>query len=444
MTDVAALQPPPLQGAVTDIGALQPPPLPGIVRFLGKEQSYWQLRVRGAALLLVTLGIYRFWLMTDVRRFLWSNTEISGDALEYDGLATELLVGFLFAIAILVPIYVAIAMASLSLDLPEYAPALGGLALFVVFGEFARYRARRYRLTRTVFRGLRFHQSGSGWLYALYAIVWWGLVILSFGLAYPWAQANLQRFMMRHTSYGKLPGRFAGSGWTLFVRGVSLWLLSVGPLLVAAGIVAALVDWHAFNGADPEDAKDGAFVAIAADLVERLGTKTSIVLGVGGICGSILIATLLYPVFQAIVYRWWLSGLRFGDIAVTSRLSIGQVYLIYLRFIGLVFLFMLGTSIGIGVLASAIFSLLNASHISASHIPGRDLISAGFGVLLYAAFALGLSVMHQVLITFGLWRAAAQTAEISDTGILDTVEAKAGLSSALGEGLVDALGFGNV
>ncbi|MGO9048479.1 MAG: hypothetical protein ACLQFW_16595 [Xanthobacteraceae bacterium] len=62
MTDVAALQPPPLQGAVTDIGALQPPPLPGIVRFLGKEQSYWQLRVRGAALLLVTLGIYRFWL----------------------------------------------------------------------------------------------------------------------------------------------------------------------------------------------------------------------------------------------------------------------------------------------------------------------------------------------------------------------------------------------
>ena len=66
------------------------------------------------------------------------------------------------------------------------------------------------------------------------------------------------------------------------------------------------------------------------------------------------------------------------------------------------------------------------------------------GVLFYAAFALGLSVMHQVLITFALWRAAAQSAEISDAPILDTVEAKAGLSSALGEGLVDALGFGSV
>ena len=71
-------------------------------------------RIKGAALLLVTLGIYRFWLMTDVRRFLWSNTEIAGETLEYDGLATELLLGFLFAIAILIPIYVAIALASLS------------------------------------------------------------------------------------------------------------------------------------------------------------------------------------------------------------------------------------------------------------------------------------------------------------------------------------------
>ena len=54
------------------------------------------------------------------------------------------------------------------------------------------------------------------------------------------------------------------------------------------------------------------------------------------------------------------------------------------------------------------------------------------------------SVMHQVLVTFGLWRAAAQSAEISHALILESVEAKAGFSSALGEGLVDALGFGSI
>jgi uncharacterized membrane protein YjgN (DUF898 family) len=443
MTDVATLDPPPLPGSPPPFAGT-PPPLPGEVRFLGQESAYWLLRIKGAALLLITLGIYRFWLMTDVRRFLWSNTEIAGETLEYSGLATELLIGFLFAIAILVPIYVAIAMASFALDLPEYASALGGLALFVVFGEFARYRARRYRLTRTVFRGLRFHQDGSGWLYALYAILWWCLIIVSFGLAYPWAQASLQRYMMRHTSYGKLPGRFEGTGWRLFMRGVLLWLLAGAPLFITAGIVARLVDWHAFNPADPERAKGGMLADIGADLVGRIGTKTLTAIGVGGIAGSVLAAILLYPVFQAIVYRWWLCGLRFGDIAVSSRLRIGQVYLIYLRYIGLVWLFMIGASVGIGILASAVFAVLNAIHISGSRMPGRELIGAGVGVLLYATFALGLSVMHQVLVTYGLWRAAAQSAEISDARILDTVEAKAGISSALGEGLVDALGFGSV
>ena len=444
MTDAAALDPSPLPGNPPPPLLAGPPPLPSLVRFLGPEWAYWQLRIKGAALLLITLGIYRFWLMTDVRRFLWSNTEIAGETLEYDGLATELLIGFLFAIAILIPIYVAIAMTTLALDLPDFASAIGGLALFVVFGEFARYRARRYRLTRTVFRGLRFHQDGSGWLYALYAILWWILIIVSLGLAYPWAQANLQRYMMRHTSYGKLPGRFEGSGWRLFVRGLPLWLGIVSPLLVAAGLLAAYTDWHAFDATDPDDAKAGPIIVMANDLVARLGTKTVSALAIGGISASILIAIVLYPVFQAIVYRWWLSGLRFGGIAVTSRLRIGQVYLIYLRYIGLAWLFMMGASIGIGILAAAVFALLNAIHIAGSQIPGRELIGAGIGVLFYAAFALGLSVMHQVLITFALWCAAVQSAEISDAPILDTVEAKAGLSSALGEGLVDALGFGSV
>ena len=39
-----------------------------------------------------------------MRRFLWSNTEIAGDGLEYTGTARELLLGFLIAIALLVPI----------------------------------------------------------------------------------------------------------------------------------------------------------------------------------------------------------------------------------------------------------------------------------------------------------------------------------------------------
>ena len=35
---------------------------------------------------------------------------------------------------------------------------------------------------------------------------------------------------------------------------------------------------------------------------------------------------VLYPIFQAMVLRWWTSGLRFGDVTVTSHLRTAQVY----------------------------------------------------------------------------------------------------------------------
>src|SRR6188768_350711 len=80
-----------------------PPPMP--VAFSGSRSDFFHLVKRGAALELVTLGFYRFWLLTDIRRHLWSNTLVDGDAAEYTGRGKELLIGFLVALAILVPIY---------------------------------------------------------------------------------------------------------------------------------------------------------------------------------------------------------------------------------------------------------------------------------------------------------------------------------------------------
>src|SRR5271167_3354742 len=245
---------------MTTAEALSVTPSAGTVTFLGRESAYWRLRIKGALLVMVTLGIYRFWLATDVRRFLWSNTEISGDTLEYNGLATELLIGFLFAVAILVPLYMIFALVALELDIVALAPALIGFALLALLGEYALYRARRYRLTRTVFRGLRFDQHGSPWRYAFYALVCWGIVIVTLGLGYPWTQAFLERFKMRNTSYGDLQGRFEGSGLSLFLRGLPMWLLIVGPIVVALGVLSAQIDWDALsrlmaNSDDPETGK---------------------------------------------------------------------------------------------------------------------------------------------------------------------------------------------
>src|SRR6266436_623670 len=75
------------------------------IEFANGRTDFRRLVMRGAFLELITVGFYRFWLATDMRRHLWSHTSVEGDAPEYIGTAKELLIGFLFALAILVPLY---------------------------------------------------------------------------------------------------------------------------------------------------------------------------------------------------------------------------------------------------------------------------------------------------------------------------------------------------
>src|SRR6185312_17425116 len=110
---------------------------------------------------------------------------------------------------------------------------LSGIVGFIalgILGQYAIYRARRYRLTRTIYRGLRFHQEGSAWGYAFRAVAWWMLTALTFGLAYPFQVASLERYKMRNTYYGNLAGRFEASGLRLLLHGFLMWFLVFAPL----------------------------------------------------------------------------------------------------------------------------------------------------------------------------------------------------------------------
>ncbi|MGA9428840.1 MAG: hypothetical protein WA776_13635 [Xanthobacteraceae bacterium] len=57
---------------------------------------------------------------------------------------------------------------------------------------------------------------------------------------------------------------------------------------------------------------------------------------------------------------------------------------------------------------------------------------------------LGASTIYQVVVTFAMWRLGVQSAELMGAGALDGVRAGGGPDSALGEGLVDALGVGGI
>jgi uncharacterized membrane protein YjgN (DUF898 family) len=415
----------------------QPNPTVPTVRFVGDHSEYWRLLVRGNALLAVTLGIYRFWFVTDVRRYLWSNTEVAGETLEYTGTPTELLIGFLIALAVLVPLYLGLALAAFTLGpVGQFLSSISFPLLFFL-GQFAIYRARRYRLTRTVYRGVRFHQGGSAVRYAICAAFWWIMIVLSLGLAYPFAQSQLERFKMRNTWYGNLNGRFEGSGLGLFIRGVPMWILTVGPMAFAIVYAIAAIDWTKFAAAAKRASN-------AQEFINQLETSfptvyTAIVISIVAVSISILMATVLYPVFQAIVLRWWISGLRFETLTIRSRLRTGQIYGAYLRFLWYGVLFSLAVGIAGGVLYSSVNGMLTAVKIKTV----ADVVKALTGLAIYVATMLGFSAIYQGTVKLAFWRYSVETAKLTGAEVLDEVKAEGVPSSAVGEGLADALNVGS-
>lgn len=404
----------------------------GGVRFLGQRRSYWRLLIRGAALLMVTLGIYRFWLVTDVRRFLWSNTDIAGEPLEYTGTALELLLGFLVAIALLIPIYAGFFLAALDLGLLGKLSGLLAFAALGVLGQYAIYRARRYRLTRTIYRGLRFHQSGSAWSYAIRATLWWIATIVTLGLAYPFQMASLERYKMRNTFYGDLAGRFEASGFALLLRGLPMWLLFFAPLALAIrGFVG--IDWQALIDAIAQGGDDVMSKIEGGN--PGLGSAIVFAMLMGGT--SIVLGALLYPAFQALILRWWSSGLRFGGLEVRSRLRTRDVYGAYARFVGYASLF----SIAMGIIGTIV--LFMAGAVVGAALDTAEQITATLLLLVaYVITALGFSTIYRATVQLSLWQLGLESLELSGLSELEKVKAAGRPSSALGEGLADALNVG--
>jgi Bacterial protein of unknown function (DUF898) len=375
-----------------DFTLVSPPPVPrdGRVRFAARRADFRRVVIRGTVLELLTAGFYRFWLATDMRRHLWSNTAVDGDAAEYTGTARELLTGFLFALAILAPIYFAYFLAGLEAERIKEFASLPLLVFVYLFAQFATYRARRYRLTRTVWRGVRFWMTGSGVSYALRAGLWLLLSILTFGFTVPWAKASLERYKMRHTAYGDLQGRFEGSGWSLFKKTWWLWLL-LWPSLVI-----------------------------------------------------VIPAPFIYATIKAVEWRWWLAGVRIGGVTISSNLRKSALVGLYWKVIGwcaLLLAALIAWVFGVIFVGALVYDKFDASIsldtnflVASQKLP--VMASSGFGYLL-AALALG--AVLRIYLTGDVWQRVAASVTVQNLNAADDVTAEGQMAGALGEGFANSL-----
>jgi uncharacterized membrane protein YjgN (DUF898 family) len=168
-------------------------------------------------------------------------------------------------------------------------PMLGFMLMIAVWRAGANYGAERYRLSRTLWRGIHGGMTGSAWAYGARTMLYLCLCALSFWQLVPWMSVRLAEQRINNASFGSGAFRFEGRAREIY-----------GPyLLTAIGYVvlmAVVVFWflkplaeiglqiHALRGQPVPAAMNTAF------WVNTIATYVVFVLGMGLMNSMYLVA----------------------------------------------------------------------------------------------------------------------------------------------------------
>jgi len=210
-------------------------PKPGLAR----------LTIVNFLLSVITLSVYRFWAKTRVRRHIWSCIHINGEPLEYIGRGMELFLGALFVTVVLILPIILIAF-FISLTFGAESPQIIAFQMLVllittVLWGGAKYLARRYQLSRTLWRGIRFSLAGSPMVYSL---LYFGAMLLrgmTFGWATPFMNLNLQEQMTASTRFGDRRFRFIGRAGPLYPSFTFCWITTLAAAIVVIVYISVSV-----------------------------------------------------------------------------------------------------------------------------------------------------------------------------------------------------------
>ncbi len=291
--------------------------------FTAQSNTYAKKNVIGTFLTLITFGIYRAWFTTNLRKYLWTNTSFDGDQFEYLGTGRELLIGFIIAVVLTLPIIVVPQLAATVFA--DSAPQLLGLLsiyyiFFLFFIQFAIYRGRAYRLSRTSYRGIRFHQTGNGWHYAFKSFLWMMLLMPTLGFAYPWMRAWQINYRVNNTWFGSQQASLEAKGKDL-----------LKPYLKAL------------------------FAAFAIGIAISLILTSAIWQGI--ILGAVLFIYFSFPYLAAREFKIFTSKIKLGSAYAISDFRARKVYLRLLAYILALFAVMIVLGIILTLIGSSSLSL---------------------------------------------------------------------------------------
>lgn len=382
--------------------------------FVGRKKHLFWLALRTSLLTVLTLGMYRFWMKTRLRRWYWSAIRPGGVPLEYVGQPLEKLLGFLVAVVILA-FYIGVVnliLMFVSFSLLNGAGAAYALSFIgvipIIF--FASYRARRYILARTRWRGIRFGLEPGAWGYAVRCIMHWFLSLISLGLLAPRQKFYLEKYRIDRTYFGDAQ-MLQGGSWGMLYPAMAHVI--IGTVITAATLAIA--------GAN----ESPRFLALLVISVPWMG-----------------FGLVHYNVrsFQLLA-----AHKRLGGIGFDAKPRVWRVLRIYLLGYLIVFLALGLLLMLVGVVFVTIFEPVFLSEILDA--PVRTGRQPDWLVLVFAAPAYFLifvlwGVLRNVFVTMPLARHYAETLTLTGTENLDQIQQRGRDEFVEAEGFADALDVG--
>jgi len=256
-----------------------------------------------------TLGLWRFWMKSNTRAAMWSHTTLEDEPLEWLGKGSELLIGFLIAIvfiaATLASANLAIAFLGVSWAVDFETMMLVQMLITVGVAleplrQYAKYRVRRYRLSRTRWKGIRFGMDGSGLSVVLLWAAWTPFVLATGFLLFPLWRWSRERHLARRMRWGDARFKLAKGPGALIVPWLFFW--AGGVFLVS--------------------------LAASPQLRALLGPFDPVVIWQRGLFGSVamlmttgFVMWLLWTGYRAAELRTFIGGLEVGGARLRSSLS---------------------------------------------------------------------------------------------------------------------------
>lgn len=380
------------------------------IRYIGTKSEIFNLGLKTGLLTIITLGIYRFWAKTRLRRHIWSSTQVRGEGFEYTGTGMEKFLGFLIAIVVLA-VYLAVVnliLFALGLEFvtepASQAEMVGQLILIYAnffallpLIYFAQYRSMRYKLARTRFRGIRFGMESAAGGYVWRALGLTVLTALSLGTLWPLMSFRLDKYLTDRAFYGD--GRFEQSGkWTAIYRFTIPFVIGY----VALGLA-------------------GVLTSLGSD---GLGTVLALVGGISFYFG------LVYYQVRTTAY---LTSHRVldGKIGFNSNPSVGSI-------IGII----IGGGLVVGLAAAVYFGIfVGIFRGIAGPFPGPVMIV--FGVVAYLFGLVLLGAISLAMITQPLLAHVLGATQVLNIEAADEIRQRAADKGADAEGFADALDVGS-